>query len=440
MSLLETSDFNLHRYRPFIWGINGAQFYAAKHAEKLAFLKWPTVDEIFKGFNGNILTNTLSSFPIHIQMTGGIVEIIEDFNSSKIYDPRFILPMFYHFLSSESIVKCHKFINYGGLSYSIAALSSTCKCTRSVAYRVLSRLYYHLNNVNYPQDRQLWICLIDQIRSGLTESDQQINLIHTIFFVRIIDVLLNPISKLFPTIRNYLINSQQKSFNYKKMPLLYDNCMHNLLATNVKTYALHQKFAINWVKDSLRTATDVKICHRHNIFSDMLLLYNSPLCAPANKTMIMKLLITLAQTFEGIKVLCFDCAIIAWLKHQSLIVSLIDNNQTTPPESIYNLLVAIWDTAFQDYNEKSIKPPYIFYPTFCYELIDVLYPIVHTNGKNPFVEMNQKCLHKFLFICEQSLCSGVGDEYHSIIKTKIFANSALHLDFIADYVESQCLE
>lgn len=413
LSLLEANDFNLARYRPFIWGINGAQFYAAKHAQKLAFLKWPTVEEIFKGFSGETLSNSISSFPISLSMTDLPIEVITNVCEANIYDPRFLLPMFYHFLSSESIVKCHKFISYGALSYTIVALSSQCLRTRTVAYRVLSRLYYHLTIVDYPQDRHLWIGLIDLIRGGLSQAEQLLESIHTVFFARMIEILLNPLSPLFPTVRNFLIHTQAKSYNLQNVPFFYEMAIHRLVATNPKTYAFHQRFVINWIKDSLKTTSDVKICHRRRIFSDMLLFYNSPLLASANKPLILNLLTQLATLFEGIKVLCFDCAIISWLKNQLLVMPMLDKQQSAINDSLYNLVVAIWNTAYTAHSDS--KQPYIFYQTFSYELIDILNRIIHKTT-------DQSRLDRFSEICQAALASPLPESDRFAIKLNILTN------------------
>lgn len=376
----ESAGLNLQRYQPFMWGVNGASFYAAKQSQKLAFLKLPTIEQTFKGINTQRMAASLSWFPIHLKMfTDSQIEIylsIED-DYSNCYDPRFILPMYHHFLSNQTIVKCHKFISFGGLSYAIASLSSECEHLREIAYKILSQLHHHLECASYPQDRQLWIGLIDYIRSGLTEPNQRIDCIHTVFLVNFIEILSNPLGPMFPSAREYLIRSQFKPYNFKMLPAYYRIAMHLVSTSSVKSYTEFQKFIIIWINDSLRTGNDIRQCHRKGVFNDMLILYNSPLCAVENRPLIMNLILTAAKLYDGIKVLCLECAIFTWIKHQLITFTSIDGTGGTNKGLLFKLVVTIWQTAkTKTDNIDSVKRN-IFYQSFGYELIDVLTRIMY---------------------------------------------------------------
>lgn len=422
-----------------MWGVNGAVFYASKHAQKLAFLKMPTIDEVFTGFEGKRLSNALASFPIHVSMplSSPIVEIIplEELNvPTSTYDPRFLLAMFYHLLSGPSIVKCHKFINYGALSYTIAALSSFCPKIRELAYQVLNRLHHHLDCANYPQDRHLWTGLLEHIRSGLSEPNQRIESVHTVFFVRAIEVLLKPLSPLYTSVRQFLISRQLRPYNYRSLPFFYRICMHLISTTNANSYATYHRFALTWLNDSLRTSADVRLCHRKRVFCDLLVLYNSPLCASENRVLIMQLLTTLAKLPEGVQVLAFDCAIFAWLKHQLMTVPAIDVGQSTKKSLLYTLVITLWDTVNRVHQKKveevmddeddetsSSEQKFIFYRAFGYELIDVLGRIVYKSTEKRRVD-------KYVEVCETILQNTSSQLTCYQIKQNICSNLPAHLE------------
>lgn len=423
-----------------MWGVNGALFYASKHSQKLAFLKMPSIDDVFKGFEGKRLTNALTAFPIDVQLSNSpVVEIISaeaNTVATVTYDPRFLLPMFYHFLSGQSIVKVHKFITYGPLSFTIAALSSHCPRIRELAYQILFRLHHHLECATYPQDRQLWTGLIDYLRSGLSSEtpNQRIESVHTVFFTRLIEILLNPISPLYSSIRQYLLSSQFKPYNYTSLPRYYRICMHLISTTNLQTYTIFQRFAINWITDSLRTPADVRLCHRKRVFSDMLVLYNSPLCASENKPPIMKLLTTLAGLYEGVKVLCFDCAIFAWIKHLLINVPSIDIAEETNKNLIYKLLVTIWDSVEREFAGSKVtdnleaagtKPhseqKFLFYPAFGFELIDLLSRLLYKST-------DQGRLDKFVQVCGQILEKTESERSCFNMKQNLLSNLPLNLE------------
>lgn len=445
LSRLESSGISLQKYQPFVWGVNGAVFYASKHAQKLAFLKMPTIEEVFTGFEGKRLANALSSFPIHVTLSSPIVEVIpiEQLNfPTATYDPRFLLSMFYHFLSGHAIIMCHKFIDYGALSYTIAALSSFCPRIRELAYQVLHRLHHHLECANYPQDRQLWTGLIEHIRSGLTEANQRIESVHTVFLVRAIEVLLKPLSPIFSSVRQFIISRQLRPYNYRSLPMFYRICLHLVSTSNMQTYAAFHKFALSWINDGLRSAADVRLCHRKGVFSDLLLLYNSPLCAAENRTLIMQVLTTLAQLPEGVQVLCFDCAIFAWLKHQLMSVPAIDVSQSTKKSLLYSLVSTLWETVYRvhlkkeeaamassgDSGEESpvATERYIFYRAFGYELIDVLGRIVYKSTEkrrvDRYVEVCDTVLQNTsneltCFQIKQNICYNLPAQLETMLST-----------------------
>jgi hypothetical protein len=115
LSLMEKNGCSLYKYHPFLWGINGAIHYSIKMKEKSTLLKSPKMEEIFSAINENKLKFSLSNFPIDLNLNP--IQIIDIRSAESQYDPRFLLPLFYHLLSSQSIVKCHKFVSFGALSY-----------------------------------------------------------------------------------------------------------------------------------------------------------------------------------------------------------------------------------------------------------------------------------------------------------------------------------
>jgi len=202
--------------------------------------------------------------------------------------------------------------------------------------------------------------------------------------------------------------------------------MHHVTASNVNIYSAFQKFVISWISDSLRTANNVRLCHRKGVFSDMLVLYNSPLCSSDNKSLIMKLLINLSQLYEGVKVLCFDCAIFSWIKHLLIIVPCIDISEETSKSELYKLIISIWETAFAEFcikkqneelatEQEESKEVFIFYKSFGFELIDVLSRILYkTTDKNQ--------IDKFVEICSHILSNNTDTLINFNIRMNICSN------------------
>lgn len=381
MSRIELAGHNLERHRPFIWGANGAKFYEAKHAQKLAFLTLPTIDEIFNNFNDSRLTYSLAKFPIEIELggEGAPTEVITtDYRPKEQYDPRFLLPLFYHFMSADSIVKGHKFIAYGGLSYTIAALSSLCPRMRSVAYQTLARFYAHLDAANYPKERALWLGLIDHIRSGLVQPNQRLESVHTVYFVNVIEILHRPLSTVFATVRSHLLASQSEPYNYRSIPSLYTNCLNNVVTVGAANYARFQKFSLLAIYNSLRTDRDVRLLNHHRLFADVLTFFGSPLCAEECRPLIIKLLTKAAKLYEGLKILCFDYSIMAWVKEQLQSMLTVDDENDnkesvdTIKKALCRLVDTLLNTAVANHRQHRQGEPYVLYRGFVFEAIDLI--------------------------------------------------------------------
>ena len=81
----------------------------------------PEAGEVIALFDSDKLLATAYNFPIDFDLNN--IEILEE---SDYYDPRFVLPLLTHILSSEYIVQCGKFTQSGAPSMLFAALSSEC--------------------------------------------------------------------------------------------------------------------------------------------------------------------------------------------------------------------------------------------------------------------------------------------------------------------------
>ncbi|UXI14977.1 hypothetical protein NH340_JMT00920 [Sarcoptes scabiei] len=424
LSRFEKSNFGWFYNQPLIWGENGISFYAAKHSKKLPFLERPRIDQIFQGFESSkAFRMSLSCFPINISLEKPF-EVIEDIDLPNRLDPRFMVPMLFHFVSVPSMPKYHKFINHGCLSYVIAALSSECILTRKLAYGILARFYSLLENSAYPQDRQLWIDLIDFIRSGLFEANQRIDCCHTVLFVRIIEILLNPTSLLFPTIRNYLIHNQSKPYSYQHIPSIYQTCWREIPGSNRIAVLKHQKFIINWITDSLRMKTDVKIWNRRFVFSEMMIFHSSPICSNEIRLLILRMLQILAAKPEGAKILCTQLSIFAWINHQLCIQPHYGFEENTiPKDSLYRLVMTLWRTVYNQRKEIERDPKqqseksslFDFYSRFSFESIQILSKII-------FKVSDPQRINEFVRVCRKTLKRITDEHQIKLIKALILLN------------------
>lgn len=374
LSTFEKNGLNLYRYQPFMWGIKGAIHYSIKNKEKQTLLKEPKMEQILSLIDQNKMRYTLNHFPIDLSLQPTQVIDISDGHSAT--DPRFLLPLFYQLLSNQSLVKCHKFVSYGCMSYAISSLSSLCPDMRCLAYCVLSRFHSHLETASFPKDRFLWIALIDCIRAGIPSENSRLTTSITVFLIRIIDVLLHPNDKLYQSVRKFLVN--RPTINYKSLPQFYSN----LNSSDIETNKRLQRFIISWICDGIRTEEDVKLCLKMNVFSGLMTIFDSNLSDPQNKSLILETLNRTCALPLGAKVLTTEKALFCWLKQ-----IVLSDKDSLFVDQIWRIVRTVWLTFAQNTNSEDI------YPSFHYEVIDVLRVIVE---QRPECDKNQLLVSNIL--------------------------------------------
>ena len=81
----------------------------------------PEANEVVGLLESDKLLQTANHFPVDLSF-----DSFETEGSSDDYDPRFLLPLLAHILSSEYRVQCGKFAQSGVTSLIMAAMSSNC--------------------------------------------------------------------------------------------------------------------------------------------------------------------------------------------------------------------------------------------------------------------------------------------------------------------------
>ncbi|CAG2163901.1 unnamed protein product [Oppiella nova] len=335
LSYMETSGHNLHRYVPFLWGMNGAIHYSIKNKQKETLLKEPKMEQILSSINENQLKYTLNNFPIDLPLNP--IQVVDVTDGYLLTDPRFLLPLLYNMLSNQSVVKCHKFVSYGCLSYAIASLSSRDADMRCLAYCVLSRFHSHLEVASFPNDRFLWLAIIDCVRSAITSDNMRIQSLISVFMVRIIDILLHPNDKLYDSVRHFLVNRPTIDLNV--LPEFYQN----LYSPDIETQRRLQRFVISWICDGLRTEDDIKLCLKRNVFRELMVLYDSRLTEDENQILILESLRRTCSHLKGAKVLCSENAFICWLR-QTIYNIKDQSNTSLIMDEMLAIIETIWLT------------------------------------------------------------------------------------------------
>lgn len=109
-------------FRPYLWGPTAAVHYSIQRsgtATKLS--QQPAAGEVIALLDGEKILKTAYNFPNEVPLNSS-----EQVAVSDQYDPRFLLPVLAHILSTIYSVQCVKFTQTGAVSLLFASLSSSC--------------------------------------------------------------------------------------------------------------------------------------------------------------------------------------------------------------------------------------------------------------------------------------------------------------------------
>ena len=138
-------------------------------------------------FDKNVIKQSIANFPINVslEVSKNIFvfynfcylqpcEVHDCFHNAELkelYDPRFLLPLFSHLLSSGmvqifccrvciscllgNIINCRKFVSHGCVGYLVVALSCLNHDIRAAACHCLSRFYLHLEGSRFREKDQV---------------------------------------------------------------------------------------------------------------------------------------------------------------------------------------------------------------------------------------------------------------------------------------------
>lgn len=348
LELFNNYDYDLHAHQPFLWSSKANDHYKMRKDNPSQLLRQPNMEEVLGLFEWRNLKNTIINYPLDLKLTPICLDDKLAKECPNLYDPRFALPVIYHSLAPEQIIKFNKFVSCGALSLPIAALTSECSDTRSLSYAILSRFHQHLEINSYLKDRFVWLGLIDLIRNGLPQSDFRFPSIQAMFLIQIIDILLHPNEKLYEVVKNYLLaNSSLQFHNLPSLYVLIDS-------SDVDQKNNHQHFVVSWLCDGLRREDDVKLCLKKNVFSHFLLLFHSPICDKQVKNLILDFITKAVNIELSCKILCCEISLLVWL-NEILLSFEINKSDTYYIRKISFIIENLWKFCLIEENEKIVS-------------------------------------------------------------------------------------
>lgn len=108
-------------FRPYLWGSAAAAHYSIQRGSAMRLSMQPEAGEVVALLDSEKLLATAYNFPIDLAL-----DKVELSDVCDNYDPRFLLPLLAHVLSSQYVVQCVKFTQSAASCVLLAAMSSNC--------------------------------------------------------------------------------------------------------------------------------------------------------------------------------------------------------------------------------------------------------------------------------------------------------------------------
>lgn len=272
LQMYEKNGCNTHKYRPFMFGESALSHYSLSSSAvvKQTLLQEPPIMQVLALIDRDVAENTLINFPVwrhlnainqvpdvEFNMHGvageehsnnvsiaksNIEKLVEsdgkadssilmesarrDETYDDVYDPAFLIPLMQMAFAPETLTKPVRPAQNGLLAVTFACLSSDDKEMRLAAAAALQRYRNHLETARFV-DSKLWFHLFDGIKNGisnLTVETQKhkknrvprISYIAGVFFARVINTLVNPLSEIYRPLSTFLLI--KNTFNFQTVP------------------------------------------------------------------------------------------------------------------------------------------------------------------------------------------------------------------------------
>lgn len=198
--------FDFSSYSPLLWGKRAAQHYSSLKLLGPSLWIRPTVDEVLDLIDPDIMLTTGIHIPLELLLNTAADKLLSVLNQTvgNLYDPRFILPLMVSLLLPNQELNCKKIVEKNILGLAIATLSCRDRDLRGLGYLMLNRFRKMLKTSEKFTSRAQIICLLNALKEGVTEENQRVPCVITIFLVKSAQILLNPENQLFKLISSFI--------------------------------------------------------------------------------------------------------------------------------------------------------------------------------------------------------------------------------------------
>ncbi|UJR08114.1 hypothetical protein I4U23_012391 [Adineta vaga] len=291
----------------FVWGEAALKLYSSTTDAKSVLLQASKLEQVMSLLDERMLMKSILFYPVTRRLRTIEPSIYAE--GDQIYDPAYLIPVFYHSLGSENVVKCQQFVEKHCLAYCFMALSSRCGLLRAVVYNCLARFEQHLVTERFYCKEQI-LTMLTLLKQSIKKSNLKLAPIVALFLSKLVDLFTHPESKMYRTITRFLL--KQPYIDLVHIPL-FGELFHSASID----YKYERGWILNLLKHGIKDSIDYTLCTNAYVFKTLMTFYNCSLCDDTTKLEILNVFHATSKVQDMLMALLFDYGFLLWL--QSLI-------------------------------------------------------------------------------------------------------------------------
>ncbi|XP_038072130.1 nucleolar pre-ribosomal-associated protein 1-like [Patiria miniata] len=269
-------------YKPTAWGRVAVSQHQTLKALGKSLWQQPTMKEILQQLDTEVLRDSALHFPLHRKLQGESPCDPSAADSSHLYDPGFLYPLYSNLLAPECVVDCCRFIDSNAFYMVVAGLSSYDRDMRRAAYHVMASFLSHLEHARFRGRREVYY-LLHCFRNSITEPSMRVPSIVGAFVARSAHLMLTPEHFMYPTVLQYLLIKPHLQMN--AVPLF-----GRLFYSSSFKHEDERYWILTLLLDGLRDSNDVTLYNRSSVFTTLMACYQSRLASKQFKEAVVRLL------------------------------------------------------------------------------------------------------------------------------------------------------
>ncbi|CAF3960709.1 unnamed protein product, partial [Rotaria sordida] len=288
----------------FIWGEAALKLYSTAIDTKNILLQTSKLEQIMNLLDDKMMIKSILFYPVKRRLRTIEPQIYEE--GDQIYDPVYLIPVFYHSLGPECVVKCQQFVEKHCLAYCLMALGSRCGLLRAVVYNCLARFEQHLISQRFYCKEQI-LTMLTLLKQSIKKPNLKLAPIVSLFLSKLVDLFTHPESKLYRTITRFLL--KQPYIDLVHIPLFSD-----LFHSSTIEYKYERGWILNLLKHGIKDSIDYTLCTKAYVFKTLMTFYDCSLCDDSTKLEILNVFYSTSKLQDVLMSLLFDYGFLLWLQ------------------------------------------------------------------------------------------------------------------------------